>query len=379
MNILPVFVSEQDGFSSVNNGIFYSAPKICMKRLYAGNEECIKHYKIIADTPNEIVKCPLGFNSYLLEQDDVSEIFTGMVIRGYSSPSVNGKSGDEDYKASPIMKERFDHILRHETERIVSSHRAKELDSYIDSVFHDIRTYNASVVHKMDSLYPIISQGRSKNNGVGKRKVKKKINLSEKHLDYMHNIWAMSSFISRNLDSILVIRNPEYFNKKEDDVITFTSMHGCFYKMKECLKDNHNDVYIDIIGHGYDIPEVKLNQDVEYIPAYLLENAIKYAPNNSNVLVDFKLQRECFTIEVESYGPYTQPEEVVHLFDYKFRGAGAKQKTGGSGIGLFSFASICKANDIKYEAIVNKKENEINGNTYYSFKIKMTFKLSTQF
>lgn len=68
--------------------------------------------------------------------------------------------------------------------------------------------------------------------------------------------------------------------------------------------------------------------------AHLLENAGQYAPRGSTITVEFSAGPHELLIAVRDRGPGIAPEDVAHLFERFYRGAGAKQQRFGTGMGL---------------------------------------------
>jgi signal transduction histidine kinase len=68
----------------------------------------------------------------------------------------------------------------------------------------------------------------------------------------------------------------------------------------------------------------------------LIINAIKYAPDAS-IIIQTRQRAEGVTIVIKDTGPGIPPEELPHIFERFYRGAGSRAKHG-SGLGLY----ICK-------------------------------------
>lgn len=68
--------------------------------------------------------------------------------------------------------------------------------------------------------------------------------------------------------------------------------------------------------------------------AHLLENAGQYAPAGTPVTVTAKIDDAGLTLSVRDRGPGIAPQDVEHLFEQFFRGAGAQHRSFGTGMGL---------------------------------------------
>jgi two-component system sensor histidine kinase KdpD len=77
--------------------------------------------------------------------------------------------------------------------------------------------------------------------------------------------------------------------------------------------------------------------------AHLLENAAQYTPTGSRIHVTVTLEDEGLTIQVRDHGPGVPPADLPHLFGRFFRGAGAKARVSGTGMGLWIVRGLLAA------------------------------------
>jgi two-component system sensor histidine kinase KdpD len=69
--------------------------------------------------------------------------------------------------------------------------------------------------------------------------------------------------------------------------------------------------------------------------AHLLENAAQYAPARTAIDVTTRLTPDGLEIRVRDQGPGIAPADLPHLFERFYRGAAAKARTSGTGMGLW--------------------------------------------
>jgi K+-sensing histidine kinase KdpD len=69
----------------------------------------------------------------------------------------------------------------------------------------------------------------------------------------------------------------------------------------------------------------------------LIDNAVKYAPANSSISVEFSIVSKRFVVSVSSYGPQILPEEFDEIFAFGRRGKQAERdfREMGTGVGLW--------------------------------------------
>ena len=68
--------------------------------------------------------------------------------------------------------------------------------------------------------------------------------------------------------------------------------------------------------------------------AHLIENAAQYSPAEKPVQVRGWATRDGLHLEVRDHGPGLDPDEMDHLFERFYRGAGARKRSAGTGMGL---------------------------------------------
>jgi signal transduction histidine kinase len=68
--------------------------------------------------------------------------------------------------------------------------------------------------------------------------------------------------------------------------------------------------------------------------AHLLENALQYAPVDRPIAVRGRVEPEGLHLSVTDQGPGLDPGELDHLFERFYRGARAKARSSGTGMGL---------------------------------------------
>jgi two-component system OmpR family sensor kinase len=67
----------------------------------------------------------------------------------------------------------------------------------------------------------------------------------------------------------------------------------------------------------------------------LLENAAQYAPAGTTVHVNASATDEGLVVKVRDHGPGVRPADLPHVFERFYRGAAAKSRASGTGMGLW--------------------------------------------
>ena len=77
----------------------------------------------------------------------------------------------------------------------------------------------------------------------------------------------------------------------------------------------------------------------------LVDNAVKYSPENSQVHVRLKFAKEAVTLQVRDEGDGIPEKDVDHIFDKYFRGVQTEGKQHGAGLGLALVKAIVEAHE----------------------------------
>jgi signal transduction histidine kinase len=97
----------------------------------------------------------------------------------------------------------------------------------------------------------------------------------------------------------------------------------------------------------------------EIVPFVIIENALKYAPNGSEIIIRFQEEDNNSIIRFESYVPKIQAKEKTRIFEKSYRGEAVKDsKKSGLGIGLFAAQTIIE-NHFSGKIFVNQLSDHI--------------------
>jgi K+-sensing histidine kinase KdpD len=77
----------------------------------------------------------------------------------------------------------------------------------------------------------------------------------------------------------------------------------------------------------------------------LVDNAVKYAPENTQVRVRLQFAKQAVTVQVRDEGPGIPDEDIPHIFDKYYRGMKADKEQQGAGLGLALVKAIVTAHD----------------------------------
>jgi two-component system sensor histidine kinase KdpD len=101
-------------------------------------------------------------------------------------------------------------------------------------------------------------------------------------------------------------------------------------QVEQTLQAHPLDVQIDA-----DVPVLVDPRLTATAVAHLLENAAQYAPAETAIHVTAAVSNDELRIRVRDHGPGIDPADLPHLFERFYRGAAAKTRASGTGMGLW--------------------------------------------
>ncbi|MDY0274019.1 MAG: hypothetical protein RBR42_01095 [Desulfomicrobium sp.] len=327
--------------SLIFDGKLYHCSSVCLKN----NEKCKNYYNRIANTQG-FHECPHGFTSYVR---DNSQIITALKVNGYFSKK---KTKTRNTSYSPTITE--DAFLQY----IQSASRENtiNMEKEIGSLFHEIGRLNADILYKSNELI----LGLTNTN----------FNLhSTEILENVSNIFACSQLISIRNTFYNFERNPSATIKEKVGI----EIYKKFDKVKKSLlrQARKNNINMWINGEctdridGYDI--------FDMLPFLIIDNAIKYAPKDTEINIEFSELMNNRLVTIESYGPLLEDGEKNYITIREFRGKRAR-KVAGSGIGLYFAKKICELNSIRMEISSDKTRiKTFDGEEMAPFKVELLF------
>ncbi len=202
-----------------------------------------------------------------------------------------------------------------ETDNLFEKARKNELEvekdrarlNLLTSIFHDLSLPLKHVITALNSLKD--SDPKSK--------------LIEENID--HEINKLSR-LNANLFQFIQFESEEVLLKKEPHSLKNIINH-LIKTSAEILEKR--PVYFSISDN---VPLVNLdNKLIQEVLMNLLENAIKFSPNDTPIYINVELENKNIVVSIEDFGTGILPQEKNKLFKKFYRG---KQSNNGHGLGL---------------------------------------------
>lgn len=348
------------------SGSLVRTPKFCF---IADKSKCRKYYESIADQPGPH-ECPYGFSSYTWHNRHGVTILSGLRIVGYEDRrALKSRISHTEYAPRfPLavvdstvgrFKPEFEVVKETELKLEKMQSALDDIESrnriqtdFSTVVLHDVRKLNAQLKSQTELL---INKGSE---------------IEPHQLHYrVNNIFATSTLISTRLDAYDFETNPTLAvtgNKR------LAGIYRKFEKSSHCLQvaQARNNVKIQLAGQSY--REVEIYSVFDLLPFALLENALKYSPNDQTVQVNFEEYRRSILVTVSSIGPLATHDELESIFDRGFRGQHARKVNDGTGIGLYLAKKIADLHECDIEVSSEDSALEIDQVPYGRFTVAIS-------
>ncbi|MBT3139688.1 HAMP domain-containing histidine kinase [Ruegeria litorea] len=211
-----------------------------------------------------------------------------------------------------LSKAQVEQYLDHHLERLVEARNASEGE--LTALVHDLRHLSSSIYH---SALEAEDAARAKSWNDTR--------------DLVRTIIASQTMLKVRIDYLDFSNSVDRF-----DDIEKIPVYSRVDKVIRCFRADarHKDVEITLTGRSYRLAEGPNILDIA--PYTLIENAIKYAPNNSEITVNVEDTEEDTKVSVNSKGPAFGSGDETKIFEKGFRGSNATLiRANGTGLGLY--------------------------------------------
>jgi signal transduction histidine kinase len=146
-------------------------------------------------------------------------------------------------------------------------------------------------------------------------------------------IYESARLMESKLEAALFLMYPERINDPSRQRLF--RLHGLITKYIRIYQRAFDEKGLVVRISGLSYGDIYANPDaVGVIPHTILDNAVKYAPAHTPVIIDFAEGNDTIRFDVSSYGPRITANERARIFDLFFRGEAAACRAVGTGFGL---------------------------------------------
>lgn len=288
----------------LQDGTEVPACTFCRKAVVE-RRECSDHYASLKASQPKYKECPFGFTSRSFYFEDNLYVTTGIV----AYPRFNSQKEREMAKKYPAIRVARKTIEANiELLNAVQDYRAKEIQrasEVIPQAFHELRKLNAAVLQHAER--EINANGESQN---------------------LLSIRSAAELMRNDFDILEALSNID--GMKSLPIDSTINLFDLAYKTKRIFAARAQDRRINIILEGVRAIIPGSQKSFPIVPAVLLENAIKYAPRNSQIHMQVLAQNDRAILIVEN--SYLGGIDTQRCFD---RGARFSSDVEGGGFGLY--------------------------------------------
>jgi len=352
--------------SLIEDGMFFGPSTFC--KLHRDNPKCKAFYRSLQKADG-LKRCPFGFCAEIVNVGNMEIIATGMDVETVSDRKavVRNKHKKDFVPRIPMSvyqkaKQGFSSYVELysselETEMVTVTSKAdvEEKNQKLDDLLHEMRKLNAQLKICTEDFASCAYNDYDMRNR------------------YATDIYSTSNLMSLRMDTYDFETNPLLFTQSSKiPVPIYKRVEKC-YKCLESQKRKKN-LHVNLIGNSYGT--FSGTSIIELALFIIIENAIKYAPNNTNIDISFSESDYSLAVTFENYGICPLEHELQHLTNRGFRSKRIKDMTKieGRGLGLYIVNQICALSGIQMVVSVNRKDFlVIDQCNYHKFAVRLKF------
>lgn len=356
MSLLPYM----DSSNQLVDGKYVRLLPFCKKNCLG--EKCKLYYEKLKNAESGGYCCPYGLSSYVYISSEGKIIFTGLRIKGIYDKKKAKVTETQEFIYNPVIDEKNCAAIAQEVANSLLEKYTLEVKlESIRDLLHEARSLNGQIKNSIDYIW--------------------ETNSDEGNIDYdtlvqtLKNAHVSSFMISNRFSYFDSVLNPTLSTGEPYPAVVFKK----FDKMRKLLKGyQRKNVWISIESPNQSDYKYNIYPTFETLLFILLENAIKYSPNDRPVTVRFSEHEHLLDVTIQSVGPYCDENELLHLCDKGFRSENAKAvQTNGQGFGLNFAKKICDIHHIGLSFACTYSHKD-HGVKYGTFSVLLRFDNSEQ-
>jgi signal transduction histidine kinase len=295
MYALPVVVVQSSQAKLINGTLFSLPPELRTTNQLDFYSKCRAGWSV----------CPQGYHVYVeLDVDGTKFVFPGLCIKGKAKPKKRFVAAAVDFGSDQIIE--FAKSVVNERQRVAE---AKEEE--LSVLIHDLRAFSSAIY-----------------NAALLAKTQCELARAADAEDLIETVIATHMMLSSRIDLIDIVSNPLVSVE-----CTYIPVFKKVDKVVRCFRPKAAARNIVIRLQGPSTASTWGPSIFELIPYTIIDNAVKYAPEGTHVVVDVKDGQSEVVVRVRSFGPFIDPKERFSIFQRGYRSAHA-ERTGQAGTGL---------------------------------------------
>lgn len=226
--------------------------------------------------------------------------------------------------------------------------QVEELKSnFLRMMSHDLKTPLA----RIQGMADVIKKESDRLNDTQKKALATIAESSEELTDFIGSILSLSRIESKEMK--LQLRSKDV-NQLIREIVKKHDYHA---RRKS----------IEIVTELEPLFSIKVDEDLlKTVVANLLENAIKYSPKNTKILVSSEEVENEVLIQIADQGRGIPKEDLTHIFERFYRARNSRNSTQGNGLGLYLSRYFVELHNGRLEV-----ESELDKGSTFTVRLPM--------
>lgn len=215
----------------------------------------------------------------------------------------------------------------------ISSFEVKE--AFIEDLLHDLRRVNRELKRLLGAL------------------------IEDDSSDDIKMIWAFATFMSIRMSTYDYEVNTNMLEKSATYPVRIYSRIERFARV---VKEMYRSDEITYRFKGSSQDRIKTTDLIDIVIFVVIDNAFKYAPSKSEVLIEYikVVKDKILRVKISNEAILPDADEMNLITDRHYRGRNTRDFVKGSGLGLDIFKRICNIIGIDYNFNVIPSESDPN-------------------
>lgn len=217
------------------------------------------------------------------------------------------------------------------TENAKLKQDSERLKAVLDSTLHEVRRFSGELGTHAETLSRLLEAQA----------------ISQDAVELTQTVLHTAGMISARLGFTDLELNPQAVSRQ---ATLRAGIYKKFEKARHVLGLKSRSRRVPILFRGNSYLEIEALPAFELVPFVILDNAVKYSPQDRPVNVSFEeMAGQHVRVTVSSFGPYVEPDEIPRIFEKGYRGRHARS-TAGDGLGLYLTKFLCDYHDVTISA-----------------------------
>ncbi|EPF7650412.1 sensor histidine kinase [Vibrio vulnificus] len=242
-------------------------------------------------------------------------------------------------------------------------------ESLVLDSMHELRYFNQRLKNLSEQASKIVKPEKVDQNSP----ISLNTQISDQLRTVTEGILSLSQLFTTRLDFIEVELNPNAIEQMDVDTI---NIYGKFDKARRMLNALSREKRVKVcLEADRDVRRTfEAYTIIDILPYLILDNAVKYSPENMEVDIVFTYFDNATEVKVSSFGPTVEQSELDKLTLKHYRGENASlMKTCvGRGLGLYFVKYICDLHGIGLDIKSDEEKMRLDGIPHSSFNVTLS-------